>query len=73
MDDLKGFLTQMIFRWLLKIIGGYFAINGIVSTDISDALMQLSAGVAAILIGVVISISQHKKAVALTPDNSNSN
>ena len=69
MDDLKGFLTQMIFRWLLKIVGGYFAINGMVTPDIRSALMQLSAGVTAILIGVVISISQHKKAVSMSVDN----
>ncbi len=67
MDEVKGFMTQMIFRWLLKIVGGYFTINGIMTPDINDALMQLSAGVAAILIGVIISLTQHKKAINQLP------
>ena len=69
MDELKGFMTQMIFRWLLKIVGGYIAINGIVNPDINNALMQLAAGVSAILVGMIISISQHKKAINQLPSN----
>jgi|WetSurMetagenome_2_1015567.scaffolds.fasta_scaffold562859_2 hypothetical protein len=69
MDDLKGFLTQMIFRWLLKIVGGYFAINGVLNPDLTDALTQLAAGVSAILIGVIISITQHKKALDQVPEH----
>ena len=63
MEDLKGFLARMIFRWLLKIAGGYFAINGALSPDLNNALLQVAGGLSAIIVGVIISLSQHKKAI----------
>ena len=63
MNELKGFLSQMIFRWLLKIVGGYFAIHGVLSPDLNDALAQLAAGVAAIVVGIIISLAQHRQAI----------
>ena len=63
MEELKGFLGQMIFRWLLKIIGGYFAIHGALSPDLNDALSQLAGGIAAIVVGIAISVVQHNQAI----------
>ena len=63
MNELKGFLGQMIFRWLLKIIGGYFAIHGALSPDLNDAVSQFSGGIAAIVVGIAISLVQHSQAI----------
>ncbi|MFI5250786.1 MAG: hypothetical protein ACHQQQ_00015 [Bacteroidota bacterium] len=68
MEEFKGYLTQMIFRWLLKIIGGYFAIDGIVNAGTKDALLEISTGISAVIIGIVISMLNHKKVYRMEPD-----
>jgi len=68
MDNLKGFLTGMIVRWLLKMIGGYLVINGSVNTQsLTSELTQIVGGLVTIALGVVISLIQHKQALAQVP------
>lgn len=70
MNEFKGFLAQMILRWLLKIVGGYFAINGTLNPDLTSAFSQLAGGIAAILVGIIISVLQHQKAFYIDPAKS---
>jgi len=59
MDDIKQFLTGMIVRWILKVGGSTLGTIGVTSGD----LMEIVGGILAILIGLIISIFQQKKAV----------
>lgn len=55
----KGFVIGFVVRWLLVIGGTVFANAGISE----DKLTELVGGVLAILVSIVISLLQHKKAV----------
>jgi predicted Zn-dependent protease len=68
--SLKGFLVQMIVRWIFKVVGGYFAIHfGVLlftnpSAEVIDAVVGIVGGVLAIGIGIIQSIASHNKAMA---------
>jgi uncharacterized membrane protein len=63
MEAIKGFLTGMIVRWVLKIGGTYFLTIGVENSTVETVV----AGAVSILIGVVISLFQQKKAVNALP------
>lgn len=55
----KGFIIGFVVRWLLVIGGTIFADAGVSEED----LVKIVGGVLAILVSLVISLIQHKKAV----------
>jgi hypothetical protein len=59
MEDIKGFITGFIVRWLLKIGGGFFLSIGISN----DSITLIISSVVSIVAGLLISIFQHNKAI----------
>ena len=59
MDDIKKFLTGIIVRWILKLAGAWLLTIGIGSGTVGEIV----GGILAILLGMVISIFQTKKAI----------
>jgi len=59
MNDIKKFLTGILVRWILKIGGAWLATIGIGSGTVEEII----GGILAILLGMVISIFQTKKAI----------
>ena len=59
MNDIKKFLTGILVRWILKIGGAWLATIGIGSGTVGEII----GGILAILLGMVISIFQTKKAI----------
>lgn len=64
LDDLKGYLTGMVARWLLKVVGGGLLFLGYSAGETTEIV----AGAAGILIGIVISVVQHFLAKRSDPD-----
>lgn len=63
MNEIKQFLAGFIFRWVMKIAGGY-----LLSVGISEgSILEIVTAVVTILIGLVISLFQHKKAIEQLP------
>lgn len=62
--QIKTFLTGFILRWVLKIGGAYFATIGVETGTIEEIV----GGLVAIIVGVVISLFQHNKAVKTPTD-----
>jgi len=63
MENIKGFLTGLLVRWILKIGGGF-----LLSVGISEgSLTEVVAAVLSIIIGLAISLFQHNKAIEQTP------
>ena len=58
-DTLKNFFGGMVVRWVLKIGGGFLLNLGISEKSVAEVV---GAGVA-ILVGLLISLFQHKKAI----------
>lgn len=58
-NAVKGFLVGFIVRWLLMIGGTVFASAGITE----DKLVEMIGGILAIVISLIITLFQHKKAV----------
>jgi len=59
MDDIKKFLTGIIVRWILKLAGMWFVTIGVASGTIEEII----GGIIAILIGMLVSLFQQKKAI----------
>lgn len=62
-ETIKGFLSGMLVRWLLKIGGGFILSVGITEGSVA----QIASAVVAIVVGLLISLIQQKKAVLQTP------
>ncbi|MGE5433016.1 MAG: hypothetical protein ACM3QX_18205 [Syntrophomonadaceae bacterium] len=60
----KSLLVGMIVRWLLKIVGGVFLSFGVSQGDAEITL----ASIAAIVVGIVISLLESGKLAFLSPD-----
>lgn len=58
-NAVKGFLVGFIVRWLLMIGGTVFASAGVTE----DKLVEMIGGILAIVISLIITLFQHKKAV----------
>jgi len=58
-EQIKKFLTGIIVRWILKLAGAWLLTIGVGSGTIEEII----GGVLAILIGMIISIFQTKKAI----------
>ncbi|MBE0538396.1 MAG: hypothetical protein IH620_01685 [Ignavibacterium sp.] len=58
-DQIKEFIIGFIVRWVLKIGGAYFITIGIEQSTIE----QIIGGLVAIVIGIIISLFQTKKAL----------
>jgi len=59
----QGFIVGFIVRWLLVIGGTIFADAGVTEEDI----YKIVGGVLAVVVSLVISLLQHKKAVEQQP------
>lgn len=62
-ETIKGFLSGMLVRWLLKIGGGFILSVGITEGSVA----QIASAIVAIVVGLLISLIQQKKAVLQTP------
>ena len=63
LETVKGFLSGMLVRWLLKIGGGFLLSVGLTEGSVTE----IAGAVVAIVVGLVISLLQQKKAVLQTP------
>lgn len=63
LETIKGFLSGMLVRWLLKIGGGFLLSVGLTEGSVG----QIASAIVAIVVGLVISLIQQKKAVLQTP------
>lgn len=63
LESLKGYLTGMLGRWLLKIGGGVLLALGYEANEWE----VITAGIASIVVGAIISIAQHKLAKKSDP------
>ena len=59
LNSLKGFIVPFLVRWVLKIGGTYLATIGISDGSVEEIV----GGIVAVLIGLIISLFNHKKAV----------
>lgn len=59
LNSLKGFVLPFVVRWILKIGGTYLATIGISENSVYEVV----GGIVAVLIGLVISLFNHKKAI----------
>lgn len=62
--DLKNFFVGMVSRWIFKIAGGALMYAGITT---ADGLFPLIGGAVSILIGIITSLVQHKRAIETDP------
>lgn len=63
---IKGFVIGFVVRWLLMIGGALFAEAGVTEGDVTTAV----GGVISIVVSIVITLIQHKKAVNAPPPTS---
>lgn len=63
LESLKGFITGILFRWIMKIGGTWLATIGLESGKVEE----LIGGIVMVLIGLVVSLIQQKKAVFTPP------
>lgn len=63
LDELKGYVTGIAVRWVLKIAGGAILQYGISA----DNITAIITAVVAIVFGILISLFQQKKAVNQEP------
>ena len=63
LEDLKGYLTGFAVRWVLKTGGGFFLSYGVTN----DNVTIIVTSIVSVLIGLIVSLIQHKQAVAQTP------
>jgi len=59
MGDIKKFLTGILVRWILKLGGAWLLTIGVGT----DTVEEIIGGILAILIGMIISLFQTKKAI----------
>jgi hypothetical protein len=59
LDEVRNFIVGFLLRWALKIGGTYFATIGIESGTIE----QIIGGLASIVLGILVSLFQTKKAL----------
>lgn len=59
METIKNFIVGFIFRWVLKIGGGFFLAVGLSEGKVEE----LIGAIVSIVIGLVISLFQHDKAI----------
>jgi len=64
MDALKNFVAGFLVRWLMKVGGTYFITMGIQEANVTEWV----GGALAFVVGIAISIYQHKKALATPVD-----
>ena len=62
-ETLKGFVTGILVRWVLKLAGGWLIGLGFTEGNITEWV----SGVVVFLFGILISLLQQKKAVEQTP------
>jgi len=62
-EDIKNYIVGFIVRWIMKIGGGYLLAHGISQNSVEE----IAGAVVGILIGLIISMFQHKKAVSESP------
>lgn len=58
-DSLKGFLVGKLAGWLLKAVGGFMLGLGYTQSSTEEII----TGVATFVVGLVVSLFQHHKAV----------
>ena len=63
MEELKKFLVGFLVRWILKIAGTYFVTIGIQQNTIEETV----GGLVAIILGIIVSLIQQKKALDTPP------
>ena len=62
-ESIKGFLSGIVVRWIMKAAGG-----ALVGVGISEgSIVEIVGGGLSFLIGIVISLFQQKKAVNQVP------
>ncbi len=63
LDTIKNFLTGFITRWILKIGGTFLLSAGFSEAELTTKLTEIISGLLAIVIGIIISLVQHKTAL----------
>jgi hypothetical protein len=63
LESVKGFVTGILGRWILKIGGGFLLSVGISS----DSTLQIVGAIVSIVAGIVISLFQQKQAINTPP------
>jgi ABC-type antimicrobial peptide transport system permease subunit len=59
METVKSFIVGFIFRWVLKIGGGFFLALGMSEGKIEEII----GAIVSIIIGLIVSLFQHNKAL----------
>jgi hypothetical protein len=59
LESTQGFLTGIASRWILKVAGTFLATVGLQTGQVEEII----GGIVAVLLGIAVSLIQHKKAV----------
>ena len=62
-ENIKDYIVGILLRWVLKIGGTWLASIGVSEGDIASII----GGIVAVIVGVIISLFQQKKAVNAEP------
>jgi hypothetical protein len=62
-ESLKPFLVGLFSRWIFKLAGGFLIGLGYTA----DSGMELTVGIITFVLGIIISLVQHNKAINTDP------